>query len=168
MTIKTSFLGHVVPVYLPPLRPPCLPSSLLLSVSFSQNLARCLFWKWIRLLSWAKHQIRALTLCIILCMTLRSALVPLSFYPSTGQCADMVSAPHIFGSFLLQRIHWFAFLSVFWLLYVCMCHFVWPSGFVGEHIETLSCNGRLRGHHVEHWNGYIFLINGLVLGFWIN
>lgn len=32
-------------------------------------------------------------------MTLTSALDPLSFYPSAGQCADMVSAPHIFGSF---------------------------------------------------------------------
>lgn len=63
----------------------------------SSNLGRdCLVWKRIRLLSWANHQIRALTLCLILCMTLTWALAPLPFYSSTGKCADMVSAPPVF------------------------------------------------------------------------
>ena len=133
--LSLSFLGHVVPVHwacpLPQtseftLFPP--PLYLLLA-----ELGRdYLVWKRIRLLSWAKHQIRALTLCIILCMTLRSALDPVSFYPSTGQCADMVSAPRIFGSFLPLRMHWFALLSVSSQLHVCMCVFVWSSEFIRE------------------------------------
>lgn len=46
-------------------------------------------------------KLEAFALRISLCMTLASALVPLSFYPLTGQCADMVSAPRVFGSSFL-------------------------------------------------------------------
>lgn len=71
-----------------------LPSSYLV-----RTWQRRLVWKRIRPLIWAKHQIRAL--CIILCITLASALVSVSFYLLLGQSADMVSAPCVFGCFLL-------------------------------------------------------------------
>lgn len=73
----------------------------------------CLVWKWIQLLKQAKHQIRALKLCVTSCVTITSALDPLSFCLSTGQCVDMVSAPSYSLIFILYTS---AFLFLFALL----------------------------------------------------
>lgn len=118
--VSLSIHGHVVPVHWPPhlLRPLYTPF-LLLS---SPDLGRSDVWKQIRLQNRAKHQIRAHQLCIILCVTLPSVLVPHSFYPFSGQCAHMVSALHTFYSFsMIVGYHAFAFLSVFWLTGMCAC-----------------------------------------------
>lgn len=92
-----------------------LPSSYLLLSRLGRH---DLVWKRIRLLSWAKHQIRALTLCIILCMTLTSALLPLSFYPSPAQCAQTWSV-----LLLLLVLFYYYVQFCLCLLHVGMC--VW-------------------------------------------
>lgn len=64
-------------------------------------------------------------------MTLTSALVPLSFYPSTGQCADMVSAPHIcFDYFLIFICSYVYFFFTSTRVHVCVYHFVLPYVFI--------------------------------------